>query len=276
MLASNHAIESHCDAGKPLELPHAQAILGDVVYGGYRVPYPSNATKTYRLRLQFDGDVEQPTNLWFVQIDYQQDKDHQPLSDSERIYRLENHLQTGFKHVPTLTDDKGKAAEVRNDDTFRQENVTQIRVPATKSRWGGRMCVCVRCTSHDDERKDLLDARYRRRGDTTQTRGNHTGTRRRRSGQYARTFEDRLTMVLCSVNNAFRNTIHSHALCTDYIVDGDASIVRSTKTLRTRKGTPPPRLCSTRLSQPSTPFIVNDGWMYTGTLRLPTRPPNGR
>ena len=132
VLASNQAIESHCDGGNPLELPHAQAILGDVVYGGYRVPYPSNATKTYRLRLRFDGEVKQPTNLWFVQMDFQQDSQHQPFSDAARTYGLEKHWKTGFKHVPTLADDTGKAAAV-HDETFRQENVTQIRVPATKS-----------------------------------------------------------------------------------------------------------------------------------------------
>ena len=98
VLASNQAIESHCAGGNPLELPHAQAILGDVVFGGYRVPYPTNATKTYRMRLRFDGEVKQPTNLWFVQMDYVQDSRNKPFTDVARIYGLDKHLKTGFKY----------------------------------------------------------------------------------------------------------------------------------------------------------------------------------
>jgi len=267
VLASNQAIESHCAGGNPLELPHAQAILGDVVYGGYRVPYPTNATKTYRMRLRFDGEVKQPLNMWFVQMDYEQDSRNQPFADAGRSYGLEKHLNTGFKHVPTLADDTGTAADVDNE-TFRQENVTQIRVPATKS--DGVVECTFACAAPRVTKSQLFSTLVSEKGSTplkhVEILPEHVahgpGIPLRLS---VGTFRTRTYALLPSAATSIA------PLCTDYIVDSDASIIRFNQDpAHTQGGSTGAKAANLACpKQYDPPLIVNDGWMYTGTLRLP-------
>lgn len=269
VLASNQAIESHCEGGNPLELPHAQAILGDVVYGGYRVPYPTNATKTYRLRLRFDGEVKQPMNLWFVQMDYGQDQEHQSASHPERLYRLENHLETGFKHVPTLADDVGKAAEVR-DETFRQENVTQIRVPATKS--DGVVECTFACAAPRMTKSSIFSCLI---GESEATPLKHVEMIPEHIADGPDTTSPRFEVLQFNAYSYAQllplPSTSGVPLCTDYIVDGDASIIRFNQDpAHTQGGSTGAKAANLACpKQYDPPLIVNDGWMYTGTLRLP-------
>jgi hypothetical protein len=246
-----------------LELPHAQAILGDVVYGGYRVPYPTNATKTYRMRLRFDGEVKQPSNLWFVQIDFLQDSQHQPFDEAARTYGLEKHLNTGFKHVPTLADDTGTAADV-DDETFRQENVTQIRVPATKS--DGVVECTFACAAPRVTMSNFTILVTERDG----TRLKHVEILPEHVGHGSDDMPYRVDIEQYgpyAVLTMASPTPSNVPLCTDYIVDGDASIIRFNQDPAHTQGDTPTSLACPKQYDP--PLIVNDGWMYTGTLRLP-------
>ena len=268
VLASNQAIESHCAGGNPLELPHAQAILGDVVYGGYRVPYPTNATKTYRMRLRFDGEVKQPTNLWFVQMDYLQDLQNKPFTEEVlRIYGLNRHLNTGFKHLPTFADDTGTAADVHND-TFRQENVTQIRVPATKSDG------VVECTFACAEPRVTMSQYTLLVTERKGTRLKHVEILPENVGHGSDDTPYRVEFYQYgpyAVLTMPSPTPSSVPLCTDYIVDGDASIIRFNQDPAYTQGdSTSAKTANLACPKPyDPPLIVNDGWMYTGTLRLP-------
>ena len=264
VLASNHAIERYCEGGNPL-LPHAQAILGDVVYGGYRVPYPTNATKTYRLRLRFDGEVKQPMNLWFVQMDYGQDSEHQPFADAGRSYGMEKHLNTGFKQVPTLADDTGTAADV-DDETFRQENVTQIRVPATKS--DGVVECTFACAMPRATKFPIFSCLI---GESEATPLKHVEMIPEHIAAGPDTASPRFDIQQFNTYSYAQllpsPTPSSAPLCTDYIVDGDASIIRFNQDPAYTQEDTPTNLACPKPYDP--PLIVNDGWMYTGTLRLP-------
>ena len=278
VLASNQAIERHCDAGNPLELPHAQAILGDVVYGGYRVPYPSNATKTYRLRLRFDGESSGPVDLWCVQMDPDQDKTNKMLAANADRYGLAKYRDTGFKNVPSFKDEAQQATTIVHE-TFRQENVTQIRLPRVH-RDGVYECTfaCAepRVTASTSKTlfivdKDAPKVRHlevlpeHTPRETVSTSGGLDSVLVHKERGLNPMGEDGIVEV---PTTEFTRRRGATTLCTDYIIDGDASIVRLNQDPAYTQGdTPPKPVCSIPFDQ--APLVVNDGWMYTGTLRLP-------
>lgn len=283
-------------------LPHAQAILGNVVYDGYRTPYPTNSTKTYRIRFRFNG-ASDDLSLYFFQIDLQQYQEN--VGESLDVKNLK---ANDFTNVPELMAESdssvvdGLAAEADDSEvlsfetikeaqepnavdpdedtvehqTFRKENVTKIHLgnveperiyectfacadPRVTISQQSKTCIClsddnidivhleiVPMNSHDDtEMKPRLVLNQDR--DTNQTKFIQFDTLKL-DELIDGTEEDRKVRQ-----------------CTDYIVDSDASILRLNQDPLHKAGSGLP-LCTKELNPPIT---VNDGWMYTGTLRLP-------
>ena len=275
VLVSNGSVQS-CNKDTGLGLPNAQAIIGDVVYGGYRMPYPLNSTKTYRMRICFTGDVPRTCNLYFFQIDYNQDNENHSLANitEKGHFWLSNYFETNFQNVASLGD---LPTDTRVDNnTFRRENVTCIHLSKLRAneikeftfacadpRSTQGLCTNAFMVSGNGFTVSQLEL-------VPESVSNKNGAP---DDAYPLPFvtitntrlpalNDNMLLVL-DRGNLYKSVLkpRQFPIFADYVVDADASIIRLNQV--PGKDELP---CQTSFSSP---LIVNDGWMFAGTLRLP-------
>ena len=276
------------------DLPRTHAILGNVIYDGYRTLYPKNSTKTYRMRLRFNQIIT-GKKMYFLQLDREQLK-------TNGVDDVLQFIPNNLKDVPRLSEysstntdvnsnsavnmmiDPGVtgAAAGANDlserageadtytithNTFRQENVTTLYIDYVQP--GKEYEFTFACADSRVTKSKLETLIYLPTPDEI----TYIELIPMNSPFNLENKPLVLTPTREKENNNFYQ-IDSRKLdkytedniCTDYIVDADASIVRFNQDpfYKVKK----PSLC-TESKTFDPPITVNDGWMYTGTLRLP-------
>ena len=275
------------------DLPRTHAILGNVIYDGYRTLYPKNSTKTYRMRLRFNKNII-GKKMYFLQLDRAQ---LQTNGDD-----INNLIPGNLKDIPRLSEFSstntdvnshsnpvvntiinsgvtGAAAGANNlsegvgeadtdtitHNTFRQENVTTLYIDDVQP--GKEYEFTFACADSRVTKSDLETLIYLPSPDEI------TYIELIPMNSPFNLENKPLVLTPTRENNNFYqidslklDKYTEDNICTDYIVDANASIVRFNQDpfYKVQK----PSLCAESKTFDK-PITVNDGWMYTGTLRLP-------
>lgn len=290
MLVSNNNV-----AKSTYHLPHAQAILGNVVYDGYRTPYPSNSTKTYRMRLRFDKS-HNDTNVWFLQFDPSQFNANKSIDSTYNMHSL---LQNDFTNAPRLsnvshsntedniagginglltsreTNNEADTYSSTDEDlikhkTFGKENVTKISfgdVEPDKEYECTFACADPRVTKGQSKTRIYMPNTIKLTyleivPMNSQVDSDH-------NPRIIENYIERPKYIQFNTSRLDEHTEDTFSACADYIVDGDASILRFNQDPMYKSGSENAMPLCTRPNIFSPPITVNDGWMYSGTLRLP-------
>lgn len=289
LVSNNHYTSTY-------HLPRAQALLGNVIYGGYRTPYPMNSTKTYRMRLRFNKTQKNNIHMYVIQLDpvqFENKDDILPLiQNASRLSKVSDSNATdinvsGFDESQLITADASTTGgssnqQATNNDIdndieqkpLRRENVTKVlfleNVKSEKEYECTFACADTRMTQgHSKTRIYLLDGSSKIISDTQISRLEIVPMNAEvDSENKSRKIEnENTTGNFFQFNNSKLDEHTEGRLCTDYIVDGDASIYRFNQD-PLHKPNKTFSLC-TNPKKFDVPITVNDGWMYTGTLRLP-------
>lgn len=266
VLVSNQAVAT---CSNQFDLPNTSAILGDVLYGGYRRPYTPNTTRSYRMRARFTGEaVPETMHLTFVQVDAFQAGQSENVDQGQLRRTLSELLESKFANLLSLSDPVAANLE---QHTLRRENVTDIPLTGVKSDVLVEFafaCTAPRLTLGSQIDNLLLVPKGATLASLELLPTYVDATEASEAIPIAFAVQP---FGEINDTSSYKVDVDDDALYTpvgllppisaDYLVDADASIVR----FRQEPGETPLDCKYTY----SPPLRVNDGWMYTGTLRTP-------